>query len=374
MPSIIMVSANTQRASTARMPYALREAGFNVWVVCPKNSILCKSDYIAGGRTYTHGASVGLLRKALGEVVVEASADAILPCDELAYNVLHLFKEEDDNEECRSFRDLLTGWVGDYSSVLRLRSKTVEFLQGKGIRTPKQVIFREDCDIISDLSQLGNPIVINSDHTCAGSGVAVVHTIEDAKRKANRIEKNPFFLLRDGMTVAQEFIAGSSASVSFSAQNGQTLEAFCYLIHHRYPEPYGPSSVVEIINRNDLLDITSKVVEHVAYTGFGGIDFILPEDGGEPVLLEVNPRLTQTTHLGGLFGADICRAMSSYLSGSSYQRAVDVKSTKKIALFPTEWMRDKSSPYLSSGYHDVPWSDRRVFASIVANTSQYLGL
>ena len=31
-----------------------------------------------------------------------------------------------------------------------------------------------------------------------------------------------------------------------------------------------------------------------------------------------------------------------------------------VAFFPAEWQRDAQSPYLLSGYHNVPWDDPAV--------------
>ena len=34
-----------------------------------------------------------------------------------------------------------------------------------------------------------------------------------------------------------------------------------------------------------------------------------------------------------------------------------------IALFPQEWLRDPASPFLQSGYHDVPWDEPELIRS-----------
>jgi hypothetical protein len=36
-------------------------------------------------------------------------------------------------------------------------------------------------------------------------------------------------------------------------------------------------------------------------------------------------------------------------------------------LFPQEWLRDPSSPYLHSGYHDVPWDQPDLVRACVRN-------
>ena len=36
-----------------------------------------------------------------------------------------------------------------------------------------------------------------------------------------------------------------------------------------------------------------------------------------------------------------------------------------IALFPQEWIRDSGSPFLASGYHDVPWQEPQLSQACV---------
>ncbi|MCG5239376.1 ATP-grasp domain-containing protein [Azospirillum doebereinerae] len=171
-------------------------------------------------------------------------------------------------------------------------------------------------------------------------------------------------------TVAQEFIPGRSASVSFSALKGQMLEAFSYSALQHQPAPFGPASVIEVIDHPGLLKVAERMVELAEYSGFGGIDAILPEDGSEPVFLEFNARPTQTTHLGKVVGADLCQALVCALSSQPYEGRRDRREQMRIALFPNELIRDHKSRYLIQAHHDVPWNERRVADAIISSTPE----
>jgi len=165
--------------------------------------------------------------------------------------------------------------------------------------------------------------------------------------------------------VAQDFVAGAPASVSFSALRGRVLAAFAYKAIHRHPGPLGVSSVIETIDDPGLLTIAHRVAAHLDYTGFGGVDVILPGDGGAPVFLELNARPTHTTHLGRLLGADLCEALADALDGRPGTLGRLPAAGQTVALFPTEWERDPASPYLFGPHHDVPWHEHRILASLM---------
>jgi hypothetical protein len=45
--------------------------------------------------------------------------------------------------------------------------------------------------------------------------------------------------------------------------------------------------------------------------------------------------------------------------------AKKVTDNDTITLFPQEWMRDPASPFLTSGYHDVPWEEPELLRACV---------
>ena len=85
------------------------------------------------------------------------------------------------------------------------------------------------------------------------------------------------------------------------------------------------------------------------------------------MFLEFNGRPTQTTHLGRLVGNDLCRAMACAISGQHYMGRHRQRGQTPIALFPSEWIRDRNSRYLTEAHHDVPWSEGRITAAIMMN-------
>lgn len=369
MPNIVLVSAAIYRHGTARLPYALRNAGFRVWVLCPQVSVTRYSAHIDGGVAYADGIGVAGLAMAISDVVRDSGADAVVFCDELANGVaLELLAGAAGEAVSPRLRALLKQWVGGVHACAFRRSALVERVRGLGIRAPRQVILEPDGADAGALAGLGSPILVKPDHGCGGGGIALAATASEALEAAARLRPPSTGRGADGLVAAQEFVAGTAASVSFTARGGRLLEAFAYRAVRRHPEPFGAASVIEMLRRPDLIETARRVVEHVAYSGFGGIDLILPDDGGPPVFLELNARPPQTTHLGGLFGADLARALACDLTGQPYAPPADPPAVTTVALFPAEWMRDPNSPFLHAVHHDVPWHDPRMASAIIAVT------
>ena len=86
---------------------------------------------------------------------------------------------------------------------------------------------------------------------------------------------------------------------------------------------------------------------------------MLDRETGRAALIEMNPRSVSSTHLGAIFGRDICGAFAAELSGAPLPAAQPVQMTAAVALFPKELERDPNSPYLQSPHiiHDVPKDD-----------------
>lgn len=368
MPTILLVTATLYRHGVARLPYALRKAGFRVWLVCPRVSAVRYSDHVDGGVAFPDGIGPLGLARVIADAVEESGADALLFADEVALGVARgLLTGLADGVVSPRLRTLLETWIGGVRDCAFQRSAMVERARELGVRTPRQVVLGPGTDAAA-LAGLGSPILVKRDQSSGGGGVTPASTPRAALEIASHIRLQETGPDSTAPVVAQEFVTGTDASVTFAAFGGRMLDAFAYKALRRHPEPFGPASVIEVLARPDLLELARRLVDDVAYTGFGGIDVILPEDGGPPVFLELNARPPQTAHVGSLFGADLFRAMARELGGEPVAAAPDTRTATTVALFPAEWIRDPRSPHLHTAFHDVPWNEPRMAAAVVMLT------
>lgn len=369
MPTVLLVTATLYRHAVARLPCALRRAGFRVWAVCPQVSAVRYSDHLDGGSAYPDDIGPGGLAMVMADAVERSGADTLLFGDEVSADVGRaLLDGLAADAVTPPLRALLEAWIGGVDGCAFHRSALVGRVSGLGIRTPRQVALEPSADAAA-LAALGTPLVVKRDHGSGGGGVALVATPGEAQEIATRLRPSGADAAGVGMVVAQEHVAGAAASVTFAARGGRLLDGFAYKALHRHPEPFGPASVIAAIDRPDLLEMARRLVADLRYSGFGGIDVILPEDGGAPVFLELNARPPQTTHLGHLFGADLARALFREAGGGAGPAADPfTPRATTVALFPAEWARDPCSPHLHAAHHDVPWHEPRLTAAIIALT------
>jgi hypothetical protein len=110
-----------------------------------------------------------------------------------------------------------------------------------------------------------------------------------------------------------------------------------------------------------MLTAAQKLASTMGLTGLYGFDFILENGTGRPLLLEMNPRATQTCHLGLGKLHDIPAAIVAAATGKPITLTPSVIGDREIiALFPLEWQNDPHSPFIQSGYHDIPWKEPRL--------------
>lgn len=365
MENVILFSTDHRGYAASRMLYYLRKAGLGVWIFCPITSIMRESDYINGGRAFNIPVHISRIAQSIHELVQESKAKAIFPCDDFAFNILNSIRDRlREDTFGQSLQRLIAAWIGSHPG-LRLRSISLHDVCGLGIRTPRQITIDPNTTGTAALGALGNPLIVKSDYSCAGMGVALAASPDEALLFAQNTYERDLSKHPEARVVAQEFISGTSACVSFSAYSGKIIDAFSYVIVRRSQEPFGASSVVTLKHCPDLVSTAQRIVATYDFSGFGGIDFILPDDGTEPVFIEFNPRQTRTTHLGSLVGSDLCAAMASALIGTDHTARHGHGEVRTIALFPHEWQRDPHSPYLLQCHHDVPWYEPRVTAAVL---------
>src|SRR5204863_8660165 len=103
---------------------------------------------------------------------------------------------------------------------------------------------------------------------------------------------------------------------------------------------------------------SAQLIEAFGITGFAGIEYIMADDG-EPLLLEINRRVTPGAAGGAIVGIDLCAALHATLSGapSDVPRDLAPGDERIVARFPQEWLRDPSSEWLRDFPVDAPWDE-----------------
>jgi Carbamoyl-phosphate synthase L chain, ATP binding domain len=246
-----------------------------------------------------------------------------------------------------------------------------------GVRKPAHCEYINAGAALAAAEAWGYPIVIKREHTCGGKGVVIAHDASELvaqlqslpaavwPRRLRQLAKQ-FLLYVAGFrigpaagAVLQSFVPGVPAFRTLAAWNGRVLDGVSFVAEQTHPGATGASTVVRQIENDEIDRAAAIMTAALGCSGFVSFDFMLDPDTGHAVLIEMNPRSITSSHLGGLFGHDICGALAGHLMGTPLPPVKPGLTPAAVALFPKELERDAESAYLKSPdvVHDVPRDD-----------------
>jgi carbamoylphosphate synthase large subunit len=275
--------------------------------------------------------------------------------------------------------------------VVYERTAFIEIARGAGVRAPKTQVLTDLGQLRSWIKENRLPAVLKANGTCGGDGVRVVRNFEEAERAFRALQAPPSPLRavkraladRDRTLIlpaarrrrfrvnAQEFMAGREATSAVACWQGKILASLHFEVLNKR-DAAGPSSVLRRIQNADMSFAAETMVRALQLSGLHGFDFMLDPATGEAFLIEINPRATQVGHLTLGAGHDLPAALYAAVTGQPVQPAAKLTDKEVIALFPQEWMRDPASPFLQSGYHDVPWDEPELLRACAGSRKEPL--
>jgi hypothetical protein len=326
-----------------------------------------------------------------GEAIADTRPDFLVPGDDLATSHLHHLhaREARRGEAGQWVCELIEHSLGASESfpVVYARTPFAELAREVGVRAPKTEVIASLDDLKKWVARHGLPTVLKANGTSGGEGVRVAHTLEEAERAFRALQAPPLLaraakralvdqdkslvwpsLLRHRSVVnAQVLVAGHEATSTVACWKGVVLASLHFEVVHKRSAS-GPSSVLRFIENPEMSVAAEKMVRRLGLSGIHGFDFMLESDTGNAHLIEINPRATQVGHLALGPGRDLPAALYSAMSGEPQRAAKKVTENDTITLFPQEWLRDPASPFLTSGYHDVPWEEPELLRACVRKT------
>jgi biotin carboxylase len=266
----------------------------------------------------------------------------------------------------------------------------MELAHEEGIRVPKTAVIANLGDLRKWINNEGLPAVLKANGTSGGEGVRVVHTPEEAERAFRRLQAPPALarvakwaivdqnmtlvwpalLRRRSIVNAQTFVPGREATSLAACWKGTVLASLHFEVLGKQ-ELSGPATVMRLVENQEMAAAAEKMVRRLNLSGLHGFDFMLEKETGNAYLIEINARATQVGHLTLGPGRDLPAALYAAVTGNAVQPAQRLTEKDTIALFPQEWLRNPKSPFLRSGYHDVPWEEPDLVRSCIRKSRKW---
>lgn len=387
-PVILLVTTD-RWYPTARLAMALRDAGCKVDAVCPPSHPFRLTQAVRTMSDYNGLAPISSVARAIRAT----NPDLVIPADDLATWHLHeLYRRErgtgdHGNHNC----ELIERSLGAPASfrVLKARSAFMQVASEEGIRVPRTAVIENKSDLLTWIAQFGFPTVLKANGTSGGDGVKVVTTLDEAETAFRKLQSPPLLaravkravvdrdltLIRPSLrrrrpTVnAQVFINGREATSAFVCWEGAVVACVHFEVVQK-ARATGHATVIRRVEHSEMTLAVEKIARRLRLSGFHGLDFMIEADTEHAYLIEINPRTTQVGHLALGPGRDLPAALYAAVTGQAAEPAPIITENDTIALFPQEWKRDPSSPFLSSAYHDVPWSEPHLVSSCLGKLSK----
>jgi glutathione synthase/RimK-type ligase-like ATP-grasp enzyme len=354
--------------SSARLPKELDAAGLAVVAMCGSASPLRLTRYAA----HVSVVTANTIASELARLIVEYEPVGIIASDEISVRQLHRFAR--DPRASEPMRTLLRRSLGDPSgySIVTSKSATANLAKELNITVPRQSQVHSIEEAMSFARDGGFPVILKRENTYGGIG-SVVCTTQYQLINGYQGLVAPSWLRRGFRAVArrntlarlkelskepiliQEFHEGQLVFSAAVADEGTMVAGLTALAEVVFPAPTGSSAVIRAVDAPELLEISRALIAATRCSGFIGVDFIIARKSRRVYLLEINPRVTPLCHLGRPFGTDLCAAYAArFAKIVPIPPACPQAKVEAVALFPNEWMRDSTSPFLTAAHHDVP--------------------
>lgn len=368
-PRALLITLQHQMLS-GRVAVALYRAGFTVHSCASWQSTVNRSGCVEG----IHRLNPLRVGASIRAAILASQAIVVLPCDDAA--VAALLALSDDP----AVGSVVTATFGDPSKrdVMLSKSRQIKLARSLGLPIPETLSLTGEQDFEAAMQRQQFPFVLKSDGTSGGAGVIVVSDASQARLAWRRLTLRPGLFRTLSMMVYENSIrpllntvrfrspavdlqalaTGAPANRAVLCENGRVLAGLSVSVI-KTANATGPASVVRIIDHSGMAAAASAMVAALGLSGVVGFDFMLDHVTDTAVLLEMNVRPTPTFCLptSDVDGIDIAGALYTRATGRICVPAEGIPG-ETVALFPSEWLRDPSSPYLTEAWHDVPWSDQ----------------
>lgn len=217
--------------------------------------------------------------------------------------------------------------------LLRDKHLLVEHMGARGVAVPRQLRLDAAFDAAAAVRALGLPAVVKDATGAGGARVRVVETRAELDRAVARARAAGGAGGAGGEWVVQEYIAGPTCLVGGVFHAGRALRVYAAEKLELHPPRTGPAIRLRSDDHAALVELGSRVVRELGWTGFASVDVIRGADG-RYVLLEVNPRLWGSAGAAGVAGVDLFAPFAALLGGVVPAPDLAFAGNRECMVFP----------------------------------------
>lgn len=374
----VLIIALDNWPGIARLPKALKDAGFRVAAVTPKDSYLSKTKFVDELTTLSMPVQGKQAVETFAKTLRTLEPEVLIFADDLTANFMWsvalcddgwLAQRGFDNRSIQLLNEALGG--NKYRDTLRQKSLVNDLALSLRLTVPKFVRLSKLSEAVDFAEEVGYPVILKPETGVAGIGVGVIRSKEEMLATLPLVER--YIKLNSNIPYfVQKFIEGSVGTYAFVSYRGKVLAGFGMVNEEAHPALTGVASVIRPVENKEMAKTAEKFIAATGFSGFGSMDFVIDSED-KAHMIELNPRPVSSSHLGAVYGTDLCRALYNKLTGSRKRTPKPKEEIDRVALYPQELMRDPESNVFTNAYHDQPFEDPELFASyekLIAETAK----
>ena len=241
------------------------------------------------------------------------------------------------------------GWQ---RSLVTDKHALVEHMQSRGISIPRHRRIDDSIDLAAEL-----PLVVKSSAGCGGRLVRIAETRADLAAILERARR------LGGEWIAQEYVPSTTFLVGGVFHAGEPLRLYAAEKLAQDPARIGGAIQLRSTRDRALLELGTRVIRELRWTGFASVDFVRDRDG-RYLLLEVNPRLWGSHAAALEAGVDLMTPFVQLLAGETPRAELSFADNVESWIFP-KYLAHRSLRTALRGLRDLvgeqgrDWRDPR---------------
>ena len=369
MSVALIATTETSWVSVARMPSALRAAGFKVAVVAPPDALVLHSSHLDYVARLNAQCSAEQWLYNVQRMAEHTSARIILPGDDRAFRLLASRVLESGAAGAAgakappdAFSALIAESCGNPAHYLESVDKLAlpDAAARLGVAMPSHEVVSSIDAARNAAARLGFPLLVKRQFGAGGTGVRTVAdeaTLLTMVSEWLRPTPDLFGPMRQAVLM-QQAVPGQNVYYAVAAWRGKLLAGWAAQKLAEHPKN-GPGTVSRSHRSDAVRQMTARIVEGLDMSGVFGCEFIVPENGAAPVLIEINRRIAPSSCRGRMVKVDLLGALHAALRGEAFtgRTDFDVGEEHISVFFPQELARDPASEYMRKYPVEVPWDD-----------------
>jgi len=250
--------------------------------------------------------------QALLRLLEQERPDAVLPSIDSSVEALHRNRAAVERFSATGLGD------SEAVSIALSKERTIEVARSLGIPVPRSVLVTTQSELTAALAEVGTPCVLKPvtswrDDGAGGERAAPIF----AGDEATAFTVGEAFVRPDAPVLVQELAPGARETIKLFRVDGRTVVRMAIVIDRCWP-PLGGSSVMRktITPSEETLAHAERLAAEVGIDGYSEVEF-RRDSAGRPLLMEINPRLSQSVEVAVRAGVDFPRMQFEWARGGT---------------------------------------------------------